>query len=113
MKRRFDWRLPALAVGVILLAFCAWNWSAWRERAGIAAGFGARIGCSCRLVEGRSLESCRTDFARLNGMGLVHLSDSAEDKSQNKGRGVEGSVPLLAHRTARLVPGYGCIIETP
>ncbi|MET0138208.1 MAG: hypothetical protein ABW048_10650 [Sphingobium sp.] len=107
MKQRFDWRLSALAVVAILVAFCVWNWSAWRHRAGIAAGFGARIACSCRLVEGRSIESCRTDFARQEGMGLVHLSDSAD------GRGVDASVPLLAHRSARLVPGFGCIIDTP
>lgn len=105
MKRRLDWRLPALAVAVILVAYCAWNWSAWQGRAWIAAGFGARIACSCRQVEGRPLDSCRTDFARQTGMGLVHLSDSAD------GRGVDAGVPLLAHRTARLVPGFGCVIE--
>lgn len=109
MKLRLDWRLPALAVAAIILLICAWNWSGWRERASIAAGFGARVACSCRHVEGRSIESCRTDFARLNGMGLVHLSDSAEEPG--KGKGVDGSVPLLAHRTARLVPGFGCVIE--
>jgi hypothetical protein len=105
MKRRLDWRLPALAVVLLILLFCAWNWSAWRDRAWIAAGFGARIACSCRHVEGRSLDSCRTDFARQTGMGLVHLADSPE------GKGVDASVPLLAHRTARLVPGFGCLIE--
>ncbi len=109
MKRRLDWRLPALVVAVLILLFCVWNWSAWRDRAWIAAGFGARIACSCRVVEGRAIEGCRTDFARLDGMGLVHLSDSAIEPG--KGKGVDGSIPLLAHRTARLVPGYGCVIE--
>lgn len=121
MKRRLDWRLPALAVALLILLFCAWNWSSWRDRAWIAAGFGARIACSCRLVEGRSLESCRTDFARLDGMGLVHLADSESGGQESGGQepatqkparpGVDASVPLLAHRTARLVPGFGCIIE--
>lgn len=115
MKRRFDWRLPALAVGMVFLAWVMWNWSGWRDRAWIAAGFGARIACSCRHVEGRPLESCRTDFTRLNGMELVHLSDSAQEPGADgkgmAGKGVDANVPLLAHRTARLVPGFGCVIE--
>jgi hypothetical protein len=115
MKRRFDWRLPVLAVVAIILLACAWNWSAWRDRAWIAAGFGARIACSCRHVEGRPIESCRTDFARLTGMGLVHLSDSPQAPGStgtaSTGKGVDASVPLLAHRTARLVPGFGCVMQ--
>jgi hypothetical protein len=109
MHRRLDWRLPALAAVVLIMIYCAWHWSAWSQRAWIAAGFGARIACSCRLVEGRSLDSCRTDFAHLSGMGLVHLSDA--DAADGRGGGVDASVPLLAHRSARLVPGFGCIIE--
>ncbi|MFT3967283.1 MAG: hypothetical protein QM690_15510 [Sphingobium sp.] len=105
MNRRFDWRLPACAVLFILFLFCWWHWSGWQHRAWIAAGFGARVACSCRQVEGRGMESCRKDFTNLEGMGLVHLSDRED------GRGVDASVPLLAHRSARVVPGFGCVLE--
>ena len=105
MTRRFDWKLAAVAVLFLLFLFCWWHWSEWRHRAWIAAGFGARVACSCRHVEGRSLESCRRDFADLKGMGLVHLADREADK------GVDARVPLFAHRSARLVPGFGCVLE--
>jgi hypothetical protein len=105
MIRRLDWRGPALAAALLLFLFCWWHWSHWREQTRIAAGFGARIACSCRLVEGRDLESCRSDFARLSGMEWVHLSDRAD------GRGVDAGVPLMAHRSARLVAGFGCLME--
>jgi hypothetical protein len=105
MNRRFDWKLPAFAAVFILFVFCWWNWAGWGHRAWIAAGFGARVACSCRQVEGRGLDSCRRDFANLEGMGLVHLSDRSD------GKGVDASVPLLAHRSARIVPGFGCVLE--
>jgi peptidoglycan/LPS O-acetylase OafA/YrhL len=105
MLRRLDWRLVAITVAILIIAFCTWHWSEWQRRAGIAAGFGARIACSCRLVEGRDIGSCRTDFRRLNGMGWVRIADAAD------GRGVEASVPLLARRSARIVPGFGCVID--
>lgn len=105
MNRHFDWRLAACAAGFILFVFCWWNWSHWQHRAWAAAGFGARVGCSCRQVEGRDLKSCRGDFAGLEGMGLVHIADRTD------GKGVDANVPLLAHRSARLVPGFGCLLE--
>ncbi|MET0240171.1 MAG: hypothetical protein ABW184_09770 [Sphingobium sp.] len=105
MKRRLDWRLALLAVIALVLGYCWWNWDIWQRRAWMAAGFGARVACSCHKVEGRPLQSCRSDFAPLRGMELVHLSDSKD------GQGVDASIPLLAHRTARLVPGFGCIID--
>jgi len=105
MIRRVDWRLVALAAAILIVAFGAWNWSGWQRRAWIAAGFGARVACSCRQVEGRALASCRKDFRALEGMGLVTIADRAD------GTGVDASVPLLAHRTARLVPGFGCIMD--
>ena len=105
MIQRVDWRLAALAVAILLVAYAAWNWSDWQRRAWIAAGFGARIGCSCRLVEGRDIGSCRGDFRRLDGMGWVRVTDSGD------GKGVDASVPFLAHRSAHIVPGFGCIID--
>lgn len=109
MTKRFDWRLPAFSALFILFLFCWWNWSHWRHRAWIAAGFGARIACSCRLVEGRPMEGCRRDFAGLEGMGLVHLADRSDGKGGVAG--VDGSVPFLARRSARLTPGFGCVLD--
>lgn len=105
MTARLNWRILALAAACMALAYCVWNWSAWQQKASIAAGFGARIGCSCRYVEGRDIKSCRTDFTGLPSMGLVRLTDRPE------ARGVAASVPLLARRTAHAVPGFGCVID--
>src|SRR5687768_9233328 len=95
-------RWAALLLAVAAALYCAWHWSAWRYRAGMAAGFGARIACSCRYIEGRDLKSCKTDFKGLEGMWMVRLSDDAE------GRAINGSVPLLASRKATYIPGFGC-----
>lgn len=101
------WRWAALALAGAIVLWCAWHWSGWTARAKIAAGFGARIACSCRYIEGRDLKSCRTDFAGLEGMWAVRLSDDAE------GKAVHASVPLLATRKASYRPGFGCMIDAP
>ncbi|WP_340265778.1 hypothetical protein [Sphingobium mellinum] len=105
MSGRPKWIYASSIVGAVLLALLAWNWSALRARAQVGAGFGARITCSCRYVEGRSLDSCRTD--KDPGMVLVTLSDEPEV------RAVRASVPLLATRRARYRPGWGCLLDPP
>jgi len=105
MTARINWRIIAVALTLGVAAFCAWNWAAWRAKASIAAGFGARVACSCRYVEGRDIKSCGTDLAGLPSMGVVHLSDRPE------ARAVDARVPLLARRTARAVPGFGCVMD--
>lgn len=103
MSGRPKW-IYALTIAAALLAVSlAWNWGAMRARAEVGAAYGARITCSCRYVEGRSLESCRGD--KEPGMWAVALSDSPESKS------VRASVPLLAGRTARYRPGWGCLLD--
>ncbi len=79
--------------------YVALNWPRWQLRAQMAAGFGARIACSCRYIEGRGLDSCKSDFAGLKGMGLVRFTD---DPAQ---RTVHASVPLLARRKAAFKAG--------
>ncbi len=101
------WRWPALALAAIAVLWCALHWSAWRARAELAAGFGARIACSCRYIEGRDIKSCKTDFAGLKGMWAVRLADDAEGKT------LHASIPLLAARAAQYRPGFGCMIDTP
>lgn len=71
------------------------------SRAG--AAYGARIGCSCRYIDGRTLASCKSDMAR--GMGPVFLSENEEAKS------VTARVPLLAGATATYRRGWGCVLE--
>jgi hypothetical protein len=90
--------LLALAVALI-----AWNWPHLKAQAAAGSAYGARIGCSCRYVQGRGMESCREDMEP--GMAMVQLDDDPAEKA------VTGSVPLMAQRTARLKPGFGCVLD--
>ena len=103
MSGRPKWIYALTALMAMLAALLAWNWSALRARAEVGAGFGARITCSCRYVAGRSLDSCKHD--KEPGMALVALSDNAESRT------VRASVPLLASRTARYRPEWGCLLD--
>lgn len=105
MMARINWRIVVLPAAGLVLAYCAWHWSAWTHKASIAAGFGARVACSCRYVEGRDMASCRTDFDGLPAMALVRIGDRPDE------RAVEASIPLLARRSARAVPGFGCVMD--
>lgn len=108
---RHRWREPrtrlwaAAAVGLLVVLFIAWNWSGWRAAARVGAAYGARIGCACRYVEGRSEASCQADVAAESGMGLVSVNDDSQAKA------VTGHVWLMARRTARLKPGFGCVLD--
>lgn len=103
MSGRPKWIYLALAAAALPLVLLAWNWSALRARAQVGAGFGARVTCSCRYVEGRSMESCKGD--KEPGMWAVSLKDLPESQS------VSAAVPLLASRTARYRTGWGCLLE--
>ena len=71
------------------------------SRAG--AAYGARIGCSCRYIDGRELGSCKGDLEQ--GMGFVFLSENADAKT------VTARVPLLASATAEYRKDWGCVLE--
>lgn len=94
-----------VAGGLILtgIALITWNWPHLQARAEAGVGYGARIGCSCRYVQGRSLESCERDMEP--GMETVWLDDDPAE------RRVTASVPLMARRAARYRPGFGCLLE--
>lgn len=96
-------RWAAIALGLFVLLYVAISWPRWQLRAVMASGFGARIACSCRYIDGRSLKSCEGDFAGLDGMQLVRLADDPAHRT------VQASVPLLARRSARFRKGYGCL----
>jgi hypothetical protein len=99
-KRRRWW---LIAAALLLLLYILWQFPTWLAQAQVGAAYGARMGCSCRYVEGRGIDSCRRDAEP--GMEMVRLTDVPEE------RAVEGSVPLLASRTARFEPGTGCVLE--
>ncbi len=96
-------RAAAIVLGAALLGFVVWKWSGWRARAQIGAGYGARMTCSCRYVEGRDARSCAQDSEP--GMWIVAIADAPGEKA------VRASVPLMAKRTARYRPGWGCLLD--
>lgn len=102
LVRRKWWILGGL-LALMLLGLLAWNWTTLSARARLGAAYGARIGCSCRYVEGRAMGSCNDD--KEPGMALVRLTDLPDQ------RAVQASVPLLASRTARFKPGWGCLLD--
>lgn len=100
-RRTIIYSLAALAILAALLL--GWASYALRGRAQLGAAYGARLTCSCRYVEGRAMGSCQDD--REPGMWMVRLDDRPESQS------VDASVPLLARRTARFKPGWGCLLD--
>ena len=100
-NRGLRWALAAVAL--LALVSLALNWPRWQLRAQTATGFGSRIACGCRYIEGRSLESCKGDFKGMEGMGLVRYSDDPATRT------IRASVPLLASRMTSFKQGYGCL----
>ena len=96
-------RTLALALAVLAIGLLAWFWRPLNAYAMTGASVGARLGCSCRYVEGRPLRDCRDDFER--GMGMVRLSEDEQARS------VTASFPLLARQTATFRAGQGCVLE--
>ncbi|MGV1684129.1 hypothetical protein [Sphingopyxis sp. NJF-3] len=94
------WALIAL---VLLAALLIWKFPSFKAQAELGSAYAARVGCSCRYVEGRSLESCQTDFEP--GMEMVSVSEDPETKT------ITGSVPLLASRSARYAGASGCLLS--
>jgi hypothetical protein len=103
MSRRRKWIYGAGVLGLLLLALLVWNWGGLKARAAVGVAYGARVGCSCRYVEGRDMQSCEAD--KEPGMGVVRLVDVPQE------RAVAASVPLLASRSARFRPGWGCLLD--
>ena len=101
--RRRRGRTLAFALTVLAIGLLAWFWRPLNSYAMTGASVGARLGCSCRYVEGRALGACRDDFE--HGMGLVRLSEDEQARS------VTASFPLLARQTATFRAGQGCLLE--
>lgn len=92
--------LPWLALAV--LAVAAIFGKRIGQYAETGAAYGARIGCSCHYVGGRSLSDCRDDFEP--GMELLTLSADADDRS------VTARFAFLASDTATFTEGAGCVL---
>ncbi len=100
-------RRRALKFGLLLVALsvavAAWFWRPLKSYAVTGASYGARMTCSCRYIERRSMGSCRDDFEP--GMALVHVSEDEETHS------VTARFPLLSSQTATFREGEGCVLE--
>jgi hypothetical protein len=97
------WPRLVLALAVVA-AILAWNYrKPVMEQAMAGTAYGARVGCACRYIGGRSLEDCRKDYEP--GMALISLSEDDDARS------VTASVPLLVSQTATFREGYGCVLE--
>ncbi|ANY18918.1 hypothetical protein A6F68_00383 [Tsuneonella dongtanensis] len=90
------------ATVVALLALWLAFGSAATGYANAATAYSARVACSCRYVAGRPLEDCAKD--KIGGMELVTLSEDPDDKSVT-------ARMLLFSDTARMKPGYGCVLD--
>ncbi|WP_227339936.1 hypothetical protein [Sphingopyxis sp. P8] len=93
----------AILIGVILAGWLVWKFPSFKAQAELGSAYAARVGCSCRYVQGRSLESCQSDFEP--GMEMVSLSEDPDT------RNITGSVPLLAARSARYAGASGCLLD--
>lgn len=96
-------RWLAIVLAALTALYLAVNWPRLQQGAQMATGFGARMACSCRYIQGRDLPSCQSDFRGMEGMGLVRLRDDSEAKV------VRASIPLMASRAATFKPGFGCL----
>jgi len=100
VRRR--WRLWIIVGLALIAALAIWYYPTLKAQADVGASYAARIGCSCRYVQGRDLDSCKTDFEP--GMEIVSVNDDPETRT------VTGTVPLLASRSARFQGASGCVI---
>jgi hypothetical protein len=95
-------RLVAILLVIAVIGYAIWQFPTWLRMAEVGSAYGARMGCSCRYVQGRDIQSCATDAEP--GMEIVSLTDLPE------GKAVRASVPLLASREARYEGATGCVL---
>lgn len=105
--RRRRWLIWAPVLVLCLLAggWLGVRYSSTGRQAQLAAGYVAHVTCSCRFVGRRGMASCDTD--REPGTEIVTVSEN------NKERTITARILLLASRTARFDPEYGCVLDAP
>lgn len=104
LRRWWIWA-PVLLLCVLVGVWLAVRHSATGKRAELGAGYIAHVVCSCRYVGNRDMASCKTDFEP--GTEIVKVEEDAA------ARRITASVPLLARRSARYDPEYGCALDKP
>jgi hypothetical protein len=104
-RRRWLIWSPVLIACALAGAWLGLRYSTTGRQAALATGYIAHVTCACRFVGGRDMASCDTD--REPGTEAVQVSED-EDK-----RTITARVPLLASRTARFDPEYGCTLDPP
>ena len=102
-KARRRWLALMAVIAVALGGAWIFYGDGLRKTGATGTAYAARVACSCRFVAGRGLDDCAKD--KLEGMGLVRLSEDAEAKS------VTASIPLVASDTASYRKGYGCVLQ--
>ncbi|MGL3821357.1 hypothetical protein [Sphingopyxis sp. R3-92] len=102
-RRSRGWLPWVIVLALLMTGFLIWKFPSFKAQAELGSAYAARVGCSCRYVQGRSLDSCQSDFEP--GMELVSLAEDPETKT------VIGSVPLLASRSARYAGASGCLLK--
>ncbi len=104
LTRRW-WFWLVLLAAVLVAIWGGLKFSSTGKRAELAAGYLAHVVCSCRYVGNRDMPSCETD--REPGTEIVTVTDDPARRQ------VTASVPLLASRTARYDPEFGCALDMP
>jgi len=105
-RRWWYWPVRIIALLVLILgALLIWQWHSLSMQAELGARYTARVACSCRYIEGRSLDSCKTD--KEPGTEIVSLRD---DPAQKR---VFASVPMIAEAAAEKRGNFGCVLLTP
>lgn len=102
-KARARWRWWLLLAMAIVLAGGIYLYPGLKAQAEAGSAYAARIGCSCRYVQGRAMDSCVRDFEP--GMEIVSVADDPATKT------VTGAVPLLASRSASYRGASGCVFN--
>ena len=96
-------RLVLLIVLAGLIGALAWVWTPLHRYALTGTAYGARVGCSCRYLGGRTLADCHKDME-----GAVRWVSLSEDPAT---RTVTASYPLLARQSATYREGWGCQLQ--
>jgi hypothetical protein len=89
-----------MALLALVLLWLLYNFSGLKAEARLGTAYAAHVACSCRYIEGHSLDACYKNFEP--GMGMISLADDDANKR------VTASVPLLASAIAERRGLYGC-----
>ena len=102
-KRGGLWRRLGAALTLALVAALVLGWPWLRAQSRVAASYGAKVGCSCHYIGGRSLHDCAKDFEP--GMSPVWLTEDAASHT------ITARYAILASERATWSPGPGCVLE--